>query len=106
MTELNSPVGVFDFTIPPELIRESCLSGKVYVQLEIGAFNQSTDSKPMSGEQDDAWKIDRLLLTFKGQRTPDDLLHSSPDTPVIILVISLQSLESRYGKSRTCGRDP
>ncbi len=68
VTELNSPVGVMDFDIPVALVADSCKTGRMYVQLEVGAFSQGSSSDSMQGEQDDAWKIDNILLTFKGQR--------------------------------------
>lgn len=72
---MDSPLGTFSLTVPPELITKD-RSGKLFLEFhvsEIGGHRSddaSGEGFSSGGEQDDSWKIDRLLLTVTGRRIP------------------------------------
>ena len=71
VSELKSPLGTHSITIPVDLIRDSCHSGKLFLQINVSDLDASMKSDTMAGEQDDNWQIERVLLTLKGHRQPD-----------------------------------
>jgi hypothetical protein len=72
ISELTSPLGTHSITIPVDLIRESCRTGRLFLQINVSDLNASMKSDSMTGEQDDTWQIERVLLTLKGHRKPED----------------------------------
>lgn len=66
--QLNSPVGAFRFEVPADVLRNSIRDGQTWLELQVSELAASTEGEPASGEQDDAWVIERLLLTLQGQR--------------------------------------
>lgn len=72
VAQFKSPLGTQSISIPAELIRESCLTGRVFLQINVSDLDDSMKSETMTGEQDDSWKIERVSLTLKGRRKPDN----------------------------------
>ena len=68
IAELASPLGTHAVTIPADLIRDSCRSGRLFLQINVSDLDASMKSDTMTGEQDDNWQIERVLLTLKGHR--------------------------------------
>lgn len=68
ISELTSPLGTHSITIPVDLIRDSCRSGRLFLQINVSDLDASMKSGTMTGEQDDNWQIERVLLTLKGHR--------------------------------------
>jgi hypothetical protein len=65
---MKSPLGTHSISLPVELIRESCLAGRLYLQISVSGLDASMKSESMTGEQDDSWQIQRVSLTLKGRR--------------------------------------
>jgi hypothetical protein len=70
IAELKSPLGMQTISIPGELIRSTCLQGNLFVQIHVSDIDSEMKAEDMTGEQDDSWQIERVLLTLKGQREP------------------------------------
>ena len=70
IAELKSPLGMQTISIPGELIRSTCLQGNLFVQIHVSDIDSEMKADDMTGEQDDSWQIERVLLTLKGQREP------------------------------------
>ena len=70
VAQFKSPLGLQVFSIPIHLIKSTCLSGKVLLSLNVSELNESLKASDMSGEQDDSWRIERVLLLLKGRRQP------------------------------------
>ncbi len=70
IAELTSPLGMQSVSIPGELIQSTCLQGKLFLQIQVSDIDSEIKSDDMTGEQDDSWQIERVLLTLKGQRKP------------------------------------
>ena len=68
VSELKSPLGMQTISIPGELIRSTCLQGKLFVQIQVSDVDSEMKAGDMTGEQDDSWQIERVLLTLKGKR--------------------------------------
>ena len=68
ITELKSPLGMQTISIPGELIEGTCLQGKLFLQIHVSDIDSEMKADDMSGEQDDSWQIERVLLTLKGKR--------------------------------------
>ena len=68
IAELKSPLGMQSISIPGELIQNTCLQGQLYLQIQVSDIDSEMKSEDMTGEQDDSWQIERVLLTLKGQR--------------------------------------
>ncbi|MEZ6123265.1 MAG: hypothetical protein R3C49_08845 [Planctomycetaceae bacterium] len=66
---LESPVGTFEISIPPELLNsESSDRGRsVWLKLIVSDLPNIADDMAFQ-PQDDTWKIERLMLTVHGQR--------------------------------------
>lgn len=73
VASLNSPVGRVQIVIPAEPLRHAAKLGRIWLQLEIGAIesSSSTEAAMETGEQDDAWVVDRMMLTLKGKRVAE-----------------------------------
>jgi hypothetical protein len=67
---LQSPLGTQSITLPIDLIKSECRNGKVFVQFNISDLGDSMKASELSGEQDDSWQIERVLLSLKGRRSP------------------------------------
>jgi len=67
---LQSPLGTQSITLPIDLIKSGCRGGKVLVQFSVSDLDDSMKASELSGEQDDSWQIERVLLSLKGRRTP------------------------------------
>ena len=70
IAELRSPLGSQTILIPPEVVQQTCLSGKLYLQIRVNDLDAEMKAGDLSGEQDDSWQIERVLLTLKGHRQP------------------------------------
>ena len=70
IAELRSPLGSQTISIPPEVVQQTCLSGKLYLQIRVNDLDAEMKAGDLSGEQDDTWQIERVLLTLKGHRQP------------------------------------
>jgi hypothetical protein len=85
VAEWTSPLGTQSISIPAALIRTNCLNGELFLQINVSDLDSSMQSESMSGEQDDNWQIERVLLTLKGRREPGADASQSPsilpDTP-------------------------
>ncbi len=68
IAELTSPLGMQSVSIPGELIQSTCLQGQLFLQIQVSDIDSEMKSDDMTGEQDDSWQIERVLLTLKGQR--------------------------------------
>ena len=68
IAELTSPLGMQSISIPGELIQSTCLQGQLFLQIQVSNIDSEMKSDDMTGEQDDSWQIERVLLTLKGQR--------------------------------------
>lgn len=68
VAELKSPLGMHSISLPAELIRESGLAGRIYVQISVSDLDTSLKSELLTGEQDDSWQIRNVSLTLKGRR--------------------------------------
>ncbi len=68
IADLKSPLGMQSITIPGELIQSTCLQGQLFFQIQVSDIDSELQSQDMTGEQDDSWQIERVLLTLKGQR--------------------------------------
>ena len=68
IAELTSPLGMQSISIPGELIQSTCLRGQLFLQIQVSDIDSEMKSDDMTGEQDDSWQIERVLLTLKGQR--------------------------------------
>ena len=68
IAELKSPLGMQTISIPGELIQNSCLQGNLFIQIQVSDIDSEMKTEDMTGEQDDSWQIERVLLTLKGQR--------------------------------------
>ena len=68
VAEMKSPLGTHSISLPVELIRESSLAGRLYLQISVSGLDASMKSESMTGEQDDSWQIKRVSLTLKGRR--------------------------------------
>jgi hypothetical protein len=68
--ELKSPLGTQTISLPTDLVRESCLAGKLLLQLNVSDIDESIKGDGLTGEQDDSWRIEKVLLSLKGHREP------------------------------------
>lgn len=68
--ELKSPLGTQTISLPTDLVQESCLTGKLLLQLNVSDIDESIKGDSLSGEQDDSWRIEKVLLSLKGHREP------------------------------------
>ena len=68
IADLKSPLGMQSISIPGELIESTCLQGQLFLQIQVSDIDSEMKSDDMTGEQDDSWQIERVLLTLKGQR--------------------------------------
>ena len=68
IAELKSPLGMQTIFIPGELIRNSCQQGHLFLEIQVSEISSEMKAEDMTGEQDDSWKIERVLLELKGQR--------------------------------------
>jgi hypothetical protein len=68
IAELTSPLGMQSISIPGELIESTCLQGQLFLQIQVSNIDSEMKADDMTGEQDDSWQIERVLLTLKGQR--------------------------------------
>jgi len=68
VAEIKSPLGTQSISLPVELIRESGLAGRLYLQISVSGLDASLKSDSLTGEQDDSWQIKRVSLTLKGRR--------------------------------------
>ncbi len=68
IAELKSPLGMQTVSIPGELIRSTCLQGNLFLQIQVSDIDSEMNADDMTGEQDDSWQIERVLLTLRGQR--------------------------------------
>ena len=66
--EVKSPLGTQSITIPVDLIQNSSHSGRLLLRISVSDLDDAMKSDSRSGEQDDNWKIERILLTLKGHR--------------------------------------
>lgn len=71
IAELTSPLGMQKISIPGDLIQATGREGRVFLQIEVSELDSEMQSQDMTGEQDDSWRIERVLLSLKGQRKPD-----------------------------------
>lgn len=68
VAELKSPLGMQTISIPGEIIQGTCLQGRLFLQIQVSDLDSEMKAEDMTGEQDDSWQIERVLLTLKGQR--------------------------------------
>lgn len=68
IAELKSPLGMQTIPIPGALIEKTCLQGQLFLQIGVSDLDSQMKADDMTGEQDDSWQIERVLLTLKGQR--------------------------------------
>ena len=64
---LSSPLGTQQITIPVELISASCRTGSLLLQIDVSDLDSGLKSADATGEQDDSWSVERLLLTLRGK---------------------------------------
>lgn len=65
--KLESPVGNFTFALPPTALDPG---GRVIVRLQVGENTVEREEGVTDVDQDDAWRIERVLLTLRGSRIP------------------------------------
>lgn len=82
VASLSSPLGTQTFEIPADVIRSSSRVGKIYLQLQVGELDKSLNSENSSGEQDDSWAVERLLLTLRGQRVAGEA-NAATESPTV-----------------------
>lgn len=69
VAQLKSPVGRVSFKIPAEQLKTATSHGRFWLHIDVSDFAAGVDkSEESSGEQDDTWAIDRLLIELKGKR--------------------------------------
>ena len=68
IADLKSPLGMQTVSIPGELIHTTCQEGHLYLQIQVSNLESQMNEDDMTGEQDDSWQIERVLLSLKGQR--------------------------------------
>ena len=69
---LSSPVGTFDFSLPVERLNQVSHSS-IYLKIDVSDSQlEAEDDQNFEnfGEQDNYWKIDRVLMTAAGARQP------------------------------------
>lgn len=66
---LESPAGLFTLDLTDAHLRQVAESGALYLKLDVGPL-QVTEDEATSSAQDDYWRVERLLLTLGGQRSP------------------------------------
>jgi hypothetical protein len=52
------------------MIRETCRNGRLFLQIRVSALEESMQASELSGEQDDSWRIEHVLLSLHGRRQP------------------------------------
>lgn len=67
---MQSPLGTQSIKLPIDLIKSGCRDGRIFVQFNVSDLDDSMKASELSGEQDDSWKIERVLLSLKGRRSP------------------------------------
>ncbi len=72
VASLTSPLGTKTVPIPADLIGSTCRAGRVYLQLQVGELDKSLNQADATGEQDDSWAVERMLLTLRGRRVPGE----------------------------------
>jgi hypothetical protein len=70
VSQLSSPLGSQTITIPTDMIRETCRNGRLFLQIRVSALEESMQASELSGEQDDSWRIEHVLLSLHGRRQP------------------------------------
>ncbi len=70
VSELRSPLGSQSMSIPADAVRATCLTGKLYLLINVSGLDSEIAADDMTGEQDDSWRIERALLSLKGRRQP------------------------------------
>lgn len=70
IASLNSPVGSQTISLPSDVLNAAADTGGVYLRITVGQLElASANDEQATIEQDNFWKIDRVLLTMKGHRT-------------------------------------
>lgn len=68
IAELQSPLGISSVQIPVKLIENTCRTGRLFIGIDVSELSAQMQADDLSGEQDDSWKVDRLLITLRGKR--------------------------------------
>lgn len=74
---LESPVGNHPISIPGSLLNAGSDGSGVFLRISVGELAGVVPGGEMNAEQDDFWKIDRVLMTVRGHRR--SLLSSSEE---------------------------
>ena len=70
VTSLNSPVGSLTINLPSDVLNAAADTGAVFLEIHVGQLElASANDEQATIEQDNFWKVDRVLLTLKGHRT-------------------------------------
>ena len=69
VTSLNSPVGNMTVDLPVDVLNAATDTGSVVLNMSVGELEiGSAGDEQAAAEQDNFWKIDRVLLSLKGHR--------------------------------------
>ena len=69
VTSLSSPVGNVTVDLPAEVLNAATDSGSILLNMSVGELEiGSAGDEQAAAEQDNFWKIDRVLLSLRGHR--------------------------------------
>lgn len=69
LQEFDSPAGLFTLDLQAQHLQTVARTGKLNVQLQIGDAIAAEADEIAAAQQDDTWKVERMMLTLRGMRT-------------------------------------